>query len=431
MYSKIESLLPAGVLKGAVAALSMKIVGAVFGFLLNLLLARDLGAKGAGLFYLALSIVSALVIFSRFGIDINVIRYVAPFYSERKIEVVYQISLAALVLIVAFGTLISFVGYLSIELLSYGLFENKELVAPLSLMAFAALPMALVFLFSQLFRASNKTLISQFVLLVLPNGLFPILLFINAFWFGGGTIEEVALIYLIATSASMIFSVLLWFKPLVSYEASFANKHYSGVFRNSHHFFIGMVAEFSMAWLPIVLVGIHLPIESVGVFSVALRLSVLVSFIVAPVAVVIGPKIAIFYKEKDLDKARELLSKTNRFLFILSIPIVAFIILISPYLLSLFGGEFLMAQKAFIILAVGETVQMASGNSVLFLNMTSFEKNARDYRIAGVVTMVVLSALLIPNFGIVGASVAVVTGQLIKNILAFFFIKKEFGFWAI
>ncbi len=57
------------VVRGTSVALGMKVLAVGLGFGLNVLLARLLGAEGAGVYYLALTVTSIAAVVGRIGLD--------------------------------------------------------------------------------------------------------------------------------------------------------------------------------------------------------------------------------------------------------------------------------------------------------------------------------------------------------------------------
>ena len=95
----------------------MKALSACLSLLFNIVLARLLGAEGAGVFYLALTVTSIASIVGRFGIDISLLKLVAPAASRGDWGVVkglYKAGLRIVVFTSIFATLIIIVAAFNI-----------------------------------------------------------------------------------------------------------------------------------------------------------------------------------------------------------------------------------------------------------------------------------------------------------------------------
>lgn len=65
------------IVQGASVSLGVKVVTGILTFALNVVVARALGAEGAGLFFLALTVVTIAAILGQLGLDAAVVRFVA------------------------------------------------------------------------------------------------------------------------------------------------------------------------------------------------------------------------------------------------------------------------------------------------------------------------------------------------------------------
>ena len=65
------------IVRGASAALIVRVAGAGISFALNVLIARLYGADGAGVYFLALTVMTIATVFGRMGMDNTLLRFVA------------------------------------------------------------------------------------------------------------------------------------------------------------------------------------------------------------------------------------------------------------------------------------------------------------------------------------------------------------------
>ena len=65
------------VVNGASVAFVIKVIGAGLSFGFNVLLARMLGADGAGIYFLALTVTTIATVFGRMGLDNALLRFTA------------------------------------------------------------------------------------------------------------------------------------------------------------------------------------------------------------------------------------------------------------------------------------------------------------------------------------------------------------------
>ena len=83
----------------------------------------------------------------------------------------------------------------------------------------------------------------------------------------------------------------------------------------------------------------------------------------------------------------------------------------------MFGGSFQAAYLPLVILSLSQLVSAASGAVGFMLGMGGQERLAARLTIIAGVVNVLLNALMIPAFGMVGAAVATATAGILWNIL--------------
>ena len=95
--------------------------------------------------------------------------------------------------------------------------------------------------------------------------------------------------------------------------------------------------------------------------------------------------------------------------------------------MGLFGQEFVSGSPALIILSGAQLVNAAAGSVGLTLMMTGHERSTAYGLFVSAVVNVVLNAVLIPQFGVVGAAVATATSTILWNVLLIIEVYRKLG----
>jgi O-antigen/teichoic acid export membrane protein len=108
----------------------------------------------------------------------------------------------------------------------------------------------------------------------------------------------------------------------------------------------------------------------------------------------------------------------------------AVLIVAGPWLLGLFGPEFVAGYPALVVLVVGQVVNAATGSVGVVLGMTGHA--GRLFVNAGLtaVLTVVLNILLIPQLGIVGSALATSISLATVNVVRTIQVRQVLGYWA-
>ena len=168
--------------------------------------------------------------------------------------------------------------------------------------------------------------------------------------------------------------------------------------------------------------------EAVGLYVVASRGAELISFILLAVNQAIGPAIAKLYVEGDIRRLQNLITKSSRVIFLISLPIALGLILFGHWFLLLFGSEFAEGRAALTFLSIGQLVNAGMGSVGYLLNMTGHERDTAIGIGASAMLNIILNALLIPKFGLEGAASATAVSTILWNILLMVFVYKRLKF---
>ena len=156
--SKVRALLT-----NAAIVLVIRIGGAALSFFFSVFVSRLLGAEGAGLYFLAFSVMMFASVIGRLGLDGTILRYIAINASLqdwsavkgafRKIIFVMSVSTGVLGILLA----------LCSDFLATHAFHKPELGKPLFWMGLAVIPLSHARLLSQALKGLNKVAIAEAV----------------------------------------------------------------------------------------------------------------------------------------------------------------------------------------------------------------------------------------------------------------------------
>lgn len=141
--SKLSNLSSSGVLHASAIALFVKVIAAGGAFLLNIVIARTLGAEQAGYFFLAQTIIVIVAIISRQGFDNVLVRFIAGYSIEKQSLLVAGIYRHVLIRILFTLMITCSLVFLLKDFISVYVFSKSELSPLMTLAAFAIAPLAI------------------------------------------------------------------------------------------------------------------------------------------------------------------------------------------------------------------------------------------------------------------------------------------------
>jgi O-antigen/teichoic acid export membrane protein len=383
------------------AAFSLRVTGAGMGFIFNVVLARLLGAEGAGIYYLALAITGIGALISTVGIPDALLRFIAAHAAHGewdKVAGVYRlgVKISTAAAVVCTALLIGVAPWLC-----ESVFADPALTGPLRIMALAVLPMTLITLHGMALKSLKRVITGTVVegfgisLISLP------LLFALGRFMG---VDGAVLAYVLAAFVMLLAGVHFWRR---------ATPHLKGL-PGSFKTRLLMVTSVPMLWIDamdvavqqsgILLLGVWASTEEVGIYGAVARLVIVMTFVFSTVKSVVSPRFAELYARDDQRAISVLARSTSMFLVLFALPVVVPLIVVPGWVLSLFGPGFAAGGAALAIFAVGHFIRVALSPSGYLLMMTGHEKLLRNTVVACGGLNVALSIILIPRYGMIGAA---------------------------
>jgi O-antigen/teichoic acid export membrane protein len=163
---------------------------------------------------------------------------------------------------------------------------------------------------------------------------------------------------------------------------------------------------------------------AVAIYSVAVKLTLLLSVALASVNAVLAPKIAEDYNRSDHTALALKIKKATRLIFLSTAPAIVVLALSAEWILTWFGPEYSAAKTPLHILLLGQVVNTLCGSVGVYLNMTSKQKAFQWIVASGLVLNIALNVYLIPKYGMNGAAWATALSMMGWNITAVYYVYK-------
>ncbi|VAW15560.1 hypothetical protein MNBD_ALPHA12-1012, partial [hydrothermal vent metagenome] len=159
--------------------------------------------------------------------------------------------------------------------------------------------------------------------------------------------------------------------------------------------------------ITLLIAGMFLESADIGIFGVAMRMSLLVAFAIHTVQQIAVRDIADAVDQNAFEKLAQSLQRVNLLNTILAIAGIVFAIIFGKFVLSIFGPGFTTGYISLIILMAAQLVRALTGPTLQMIALTALERASLPAFAAGFLALAVSSAILIPVWGLVGAALAV------------------------
>jgi len=133
---------------------------------------------------------------------------------------------------------------------------------------------------------------------------------------------------------------------------------------------------------------------------------------------------------KSLVKVKEIQEKYKNNLKLsieLSLGVLLFVIIASKDILYIFGEVYMSGSDTLVVLSVSYMLLVTLGSPIEVLNMNGFTKISSFVLILSIFINIGLNMLLIPRYGIAGASIATGISLIISKIIGLLLLKDKFN----
>ena len=420
-----QDTLRSHLVRGASGTFALKIASTGLVFITSLVLARILWAKGYGAYVYAISWVYLLSVPAVMGLPTLLIREVARYKAQENWGVLRGILRWSdqVVLIVSLGLMLLAAGVVWLL--------GGHLEPQIAVSLWIAILMLFFFAFVSLRQGAMQGL-GHVIAAQLPQMLvLPILFLILVgglhFAFDLNASSAIGMRVLAIMIAFLVGAGLLK-KYLPSSVKEALPDYHTREWRRSMLplLFVSTLGTIDQQ-ISIIMVGSMLGFEAAGIFDVARRGAMLVSFVLMAVNMPLAPTVARLYARGEKERLQRIVTKSARVVLFGSLPIALGLMIFGHWVLLIFGREFTGGSAVLAILCSGQIVNAGMGSVGLLLNMTGHERDtARGVGIAATVN-VALNAILIPLWGIEGAAIATSTSLIIWNIILLMRVREKLG----
>jgi O-antigen/teichoic acid export membrane protein len=393
----------------ALAVFLVKVGFVLAGFVLIVFVTRHYDSKSVGQYFWVLSSATILSALLRFGQENELIKRVAQ--SDESHDVAFLTTKVLMLLLVLSLTL--FCIFLPIYLIMF-----DELLDFAVIFIIASTSAAIGILCSTL--QAKGYAVTQQCLLNIPRTLALIFALSGVMLFNGQYSLKLMLVpaFLIGLGLTFVIYRLYGFSFFVTRIGLLTNKK-----QTLNYLMIGFSVVI-IAESAIVMLGLLSEANEVALLGVASRLSYLVIFILLAFNSVIAPQFAQLYKNNQISKLIICYQKARRQSLVIALLLASIFFCASDFLLAFFGAYYQQADVILAILLLTQVVKVAVGSAGQLLMMSGYVSLQRRCILSGVFILITFSFLLIPYYGALGASIAVLMSASVNNLLALYFVNK-------
>jgi O-antigen/teichoic acid export membrane protein len=398
------------------------IFASILGYVIRMVLSRQLSLYDFGLFYAVFAFVGFFVVFRDLGLSVSLMKFIPEFLVRKENDKVKS----SIKFVVFFNLVISLVFVLIFILLSSYLAENyfkNSLAKPLLII------LSIYFIFYSIYRVLMNIFVgfqrSEFYSLDL--------FFINLFVLGGififsklGVFSP-AISYLAAAFFGVIFGGIVFLKLFnyFKYKEDYSGKLRFRLFSYGLPLLLAALGYIVIGQIDVLMLTGFRSLSEVGIYSVVLPTAMLLITLGSSMAEAILPYISEHWASKNYTQLKKVINEIYQKAFVIIVPAGLVLFIFSDLILgTLFGSEFISGSVALKILSLG-----AIFFSVATINGNIISALGKPRMVTGIVLLatllnVLVNLILIPVYGITGAAIATTLSYLLILILSSYYIRK-------
>jgi len=412
--------------KGAATILFLSLIAAFLGYLVRVILARNLTVEDFGLFYAVFAFLGLLGVFKSFGFDKALVKFIPEFVHKKRYDFIKNSIVYVCIIQLITNTTIIIVVYLLSNFLATNYFQNSQAVFILKLMAIAFFLDSFVQVLRFSFLGFKKIFYYSLIDLIRMVLILTIILIGFNYKYG---ISSPVIAYIVTP----IILILLFGYILVKnvFPGCFVSKFSFNkkLLKKISHYSIFVMATtvggVVLGYTDIIMLTYFSGLASVALYSIALPTSKLLLYFPRALAGVLLPLTSELWSKKKKIILKEGMESLYKYSFIIIIPLVFMIFSFSDLIINVFFGKsYISAVNAMKILVIGMIF------AVLYVLNSNFFAGIGKPQISskivytGAIFNFLTNLILIPIMGIIGAAIATTLSYIIMAVMGLVKIRR-------
>ena len=420
----IKSELLASLFHKAAIALCLQVLGIAIAYTMLVLFARWMGASQYGVYEYVISIGTFLGFLAGLGLPNCLLRYIPKYSVSEDWSKLRGIVWGSWRYVFFSGALIAL---LSIFIsLSWDRYRANNTDLNSFILGMALVPL---WALARHQREMSRGIKSMNLAYLPSTVVFPLLAIACGFYYRQDLSSTTA-ISIVALSLSLVLMFQLWF---FSRQLPDRCSMSQPVYLRKEWFAVALPLLFNdsahvlLSQTDTIMTGAILGTFQVGIYGAAFKTAAGVSFILMGVNAIAAPMFATLHTQGDYEGLQELTSTVSRWMFYPTFIFALLLISFGDRILGLFGAEFVAARWSMTILILGQLVNVGAGSVGYLMGMTGHHRQSAFVLGCSAVLNLILNAILIPIFGIMGAAIATAVTMALWNIWLHQLVVKHLG----
>ncbi|MBL4625425.1 MAG: flippase [Flavobacteriales bacterium] len=411
-------------LTGSGLVLFFKMLGMLAGYVFIYLITEYLGIESYGIYAICFTVLNIVVVIAKLGLDNASVKSISAYMKAGSPENALLYFRKSFAIVSVSSLVTGAMLYISAGWLAH-VFGNNLLENSLKVTALIVIPNALLQIQAEKFRGLKKMAWYSFLIngsiALLAGGL--LILFTNLY----APSSELSL-WSLGVAISLLWVFISFIRQFNVKASAWNSIPYKTMFTLSIPMLLSGSMFLVMSWTVLLLLGYYLDETQVAIYHIAFKISAVVSVVLYAINAIASPQFSELYEASQHEQLEKLAMQIAKLNFLLTLPVMLGIVVLSKYILGIFGEEYIIGQTVLLILCGGQFFSAICGSVLTLLNMAGKEKTVRNIIGGTALLNVVLNIIFIQLYGIDGAAFATFISLVVWNVLGLIAVKKYFGF---
>lgn len=413
-----------GLARQSIIVMILKGFGMLLGYAVTILISRQFGPVGLGIYSVSYTTIIVFSHVASLGLPVAILRYMGQFSGSNDLGKRKALYYNALKIIFLISLVLSCVLFAFASDIGTNLLGDPNYSHVLRWIALTAPFFTLNLINVEFLRALNRITLSEIFRTVFISASILLILYVSD--------DSSQFLPVIALSIGILGAALLstgrslsevW-KLKGAQGSKFPIKE---ILNTGTPLMLVALGSYFLGNISVYLIQIFEDTRQVGIFSLSLKLSLLINFALIAITTVIAPKMSgLFWDGKNLELAA-FVQKATKYVFLLSLPPFLVLVIFPEIVLKLIEPEFASGKYVLVFLALAQILNAFGGPVSLLLNMSGHQKSVMKVILFVLVFALSANIILISYYGIIGAAIATASSIGIKNLWLLILSKRKLG----
>ncbi len=419
------------VLKGGAVSFIYRIATMLVSYGLMFFIARKLGQEGLGIFNLCLAISGLLVMVGCLGFNTSIVRFVSQYVATGQFSTVTALYKSILKFASILGVILGVGFFVSSHYFANVIFKDPNLTLPFQITGLTVPVIVILTINVEFIRGLKVVQISEFFRNLSMQLVALVGTIIASFFVL--TAADPLLFYALGAVISLVITMIYIMRYLNKTKVANIISQEENTYSFKYHFLISLpmiltsFIQLINGKIDTLMLGYFADTGIVGVFTMALKLSVITNFVIGALKTIAMPKMAeLFWADKRV-QLNNVVQYSTKITFLFAFPVSLVLMIFPEFILGLVKEEFVIGANTLRIFALTQLINAWSGMVAVFLNVSGDQLYFTKIVAITTVVNIILNIIFIPLFGMEGAAWATLISTVGWNVLGAIFIYRKYN----